>query len=200
MKLCRKLDRSNSTQASIKLGQRVYLELAHELLINTIGHHKDHQCNPDIGSNLDNITYKKIANENEMKYGCSVPFHPLIYSELTKAKIKICDNHTTGLKAYEEWKKLKSKDDIFGTPCAGFDFFPRLPDIDEDDNDKTEAYVQFYLKAKIKVKSMFIYYDFTSCAAEIGGFIGMFLGVSLIDLASMLNSVILKLVHKKIDF
>ena len=189
-----------STQVSIRQGQRVYLELAHDYLINTIGHHPDHQCNPDIGTNLDNDTYTKIANENDMKYGCSVPFHPLIYSELTNAEIKICDNHTTGWKAYEVWAKLKSKNDIFGTPCAGFDIFPGLPDIDEDDNDKNEAYVQFYLKAKIKVKSMFIYYDFTSCAAEIGGFIGMFLGVSLIDIASMLNSAFLKLVHKKFDF
>ena len=57
-----------------------------------------------------------------------------------------------------------------------------MPDIDEKDNDPNEAYVRLYLKTKIKVKSTVLYYDSTTLAAEIGGYIGMLLGVSLVDL------------------
>ena len=38
-------------------------------------------------------------------------------------------------------------------PCAWFDIFTGLTDVDETDNNMEEAYARLYLKAKIKVKS-----------------------------------------------
>ena len=42
-------------------------------------------------------------------------------------------------------------------------------------------------KPDIKVKSTVMYYDSTTLAAEIGGYVGMFLGVSMVDLAMAFN-------------
>ena len=147
--------------------------------------------------NYDQKWYSRIAKENEKRFGCTVPFHPPIYSELTNNKIKICDNLTLGQKAQGHY--LDSRDNQVSandTPCAKFDIDLGLPDIDYDDNEENEAFIRLYIKTEIRVKSITIYYDLTSFGAEIGGYVGMFLGVSLIDLAIMFNSGVLKCVHK----
>ena len=79
-------------------------------------------------------------------------------------------------------------------PCADFDIFPGLPRIDKGDND-TIAYIRLYIKPKIKIKSIIIYYDSHTLAAEIGGYVGMFLGVSMVDLSVLLCSGMKKLFH-----
>ena len=151
-----------------------------------------------MNANFDNAMYQHIADENFKLFGCSVPFHPPSYSISTYEIIKICRNATNGLKAFQNFESLRnailSEDFI---PCENFNFFLGMPDIDEKDNDPNEAYVRLYLKTKIKVKSTVLYYDSTTLAAEIGGYIGMLLGVSLVDLVIIANSSILKMIAKK---
>ena len=151
-----------------------------------------------MNTNFDNEMYQHIAEENLKLFGCSVPFHPPSYSRSPNEIIKICRNETNGLKAYHNFESLRnvilSEDFI---PCQNFNFFLGMPDIDEKDNDPDEAYIRLYLKTKIKVKSTVLYYDSTTLAAEIGGYIGMLLGVSLVDLVIIANSSILKMIAKK---
>ena len=151
-----------------------------------------------MNDNFDNAMYQHIADANFKLFGCSVPFHPPSYSRSTNEIIKICRNSTNGFKAFQNLESLQnailSNDFI---PCENFNFFLGMPDIDEKDNDPGEAYVRLYLKTKIKVKSTVLYYDSTTLAAEIGGYIGMLLGVSLVDLVIIANTSILKMIAKK---
>ena len=48
-----------------------------------------------------------------------------------------------------------------------------------------------------KVKSVILYYDMTTLVADVGGYIGMLLGVSLVDLTIMCNAVFSKVVKLK---
>ena len=187
-------------KAFSNLGERVYLDFTHELSINKIGHLKKHQCTPETNLHYDKIFYKEIAIENQKKFGCSVPFHPPIQLESDNKDVKICDNATVGKSALENWSDAKSGSLVGNdqSPCAWFDIFLGLPVIDDDGNDPTEAYIRVYIKSKIKVKSIVIYYDSTTFAAEIGGYVGMFLGVSLVDIAILVNSGFLKLVRTNI--
>ena len=81
------------------------------------------------------------------------------------------------------------------TPCDGFDVFLGLPFIN-DGNDENEAYIRLYVNSKIKVKKIIIYYDSTTFAGEVGGYIGMLLGVSFVDLAIIFNSSFTKWIHR----
>ena len=132
-------------------------------------------------------------------FGCTVPFHPPIQLELDHQDVKICDNATNGKSAYENWKDSKTGSLVSPdeTLCAWFDIFLGLPFIDDDGNNPSEAYIRLYIKSKIKVKSIVIYYDSTTLAAEIGGYVGMFLGVSFVDIAILVNSAFLKLLRRK---
>ena len=104
-------------------------------------------------------------------------------------KIEICDNSTFAMKAREQFSSFKD-----GTvarnlvPCAKYNLYPGLIDLDDTDNNPDEAYIRLYLNTKIKVKSIVLHYDSTVLAAELGGYLGMLLGVSLVDLAVMINS------------
>ena len=94
------------------------------------------------------------------------------------------------LKLFEDSKDAPiSKGDV---PCARYDIDLGYPDV-SNGHDNMTAFIKFYLKTDIKVKSTVIYYDSTTLAAEIGGYVGMFLGVSMVDLAILFNSFFLSL-------
>ena len=181
------------------MGERVFLDVSHDLFINTLQDHDGHRCNPEMSNNYDKVFYKKVATENCVNYQCSVPFHPTIDSEINDTKIQICRSYTDGKKAYADYLVSKSADVVSADeiPCAGFDIFPGLPFITKESN-YAKAYIRLYIKPKIKIKSIIIYYDSHTFAAEIGGYVGMFLGVSMVDLSVLLCSGIKKMVHYKL--
>ena len=78
-------------------------------------------------------------------------------------------------------------------------FLFRLPVIDSDDNPNSEAYVKLYFKTRLRIKKIVIYYDTTTLTAEIGSYVGMFLGVSLVDLAILFSSFCLSLFKNSTD-
>ena len=52
-----------------------------------------------------------------------------------------------------------------------------------------EAYVKFYIKDQIQVKKSHLSYSKVSLLAEVGGYVGLLLGVSLMDIASLFDKV-----------
>ena len=54
---------------------------------------------------------------------------------------------------------------------------------------ENEAYVKFYIKDHIEVKKSHLSYTEVSLLAEIGGYVGLLLGVSLKDIASLFDKV-----------
>ena len=84
-------------------------------------------------------------------------------------------------------------------PCAMYNVnlgMPHIRNTTTSDDDSDKAFIKFYFKTDIKQKSTVIYYDSTTLAAEIGGYVGMFLGVSLIDISIILNSFLLIVIRK----
>ena len=150
--------------------------------------------------NYDTIFYKRVANENQNLYNCSVPFHPRITSEITKKEILICHDVNVGKKAFAHFSESESASILSSEdkPCARFEVFLGLPYVDGHDNNSTEAYIRLYFKTEIKVKSIVIYYDATTLAAEVGGYIGVFLGVSIVDLAIMFNAAFMNLLYRRL--
>ena len=54
---------------------------------------------------------------------------------------------------------------------------------------ENEAYVKFYIKDQIQVKKSHLSYSEVSLLAEVGGYVGLLLGVSLMDIASVFEKV-----------
>lgn len=177
------------------IGEKVFLDLSYDLTVNTLGDLERHTCNSEMNHNYDKTLYEKIAKDNEELFNCSVPFHPSIRSQITGRTIEICDNPETGKKAYYNWEASLSagSETPINKPCAAMDIYLGIPFIDNDQSDD-EAFIRVYIKSDMKIKSIILYYDLTTLVAEIGGLVGMFLGISLVDLTIMCNSALFKIV------
>ena len=98
--------------------------------------------------------------------------------------IEICSNSEDGRKALTNYNEIR----LVGShaknhkPCAMMDIIFGLPHIDENNNSRHEAYIKLYLKETVKVKTMILYYDVSTLGAELGGNIGVIIGISLMDL------------------
>ena len=179
------------------MGTRAYLDFTHALSVNKLESLERHRCNHTLNHKYDDTVYRLIAEENEKKFGCTVPWHPEMTSLKSNKKIEICDNSNLGEEAKKQFDKFVDgiiTEDL--VPCAWFDIFTGLTDVDETDNNMNEAFARLYLKAKIKVKSIVLHYDSTTFAAEIGGYVGVLLGVSIVDIAVISRSTMLKMLRK----
>ena len=179
------------------LGQAVFLDSASELYVNTLENLDGHTCNIEMNHNYDQTIYKKVAKENEAQFNCTVPFHPTMTSQLTGSIIEICNNSETGKNALRNWWTNAYTTTNKSKPCTEMVIYLGIPDISNGKSDN-ESFLHVYLKSDMKVKSIILYYDLTTLAADIGGYIGMFLGVSLIDVTMMCNSALFKIVAMKL--
>ena len=162
-----------------------------------MGNMEGHKCNPEMNQKFDEYFYKLISEENMNKFGCTVPYHrPMNFSKTRKVS-KICDNVTQGIQAWTHYDETRSSSWPHQfTPCARFDISMGLPFIDTTGNSMEEAYIKIYMLPEIKVKSIVLYYDSTTLVSQIGGCVGILLGVSIVDIVKTFNSLLIALVHK----
>ena len=63
-------------------------------------------------------------------------------------------------------------------------------------NDDKEGYIKYDFKRKVNVQSSQLIYTQLSLLAELGGYMGLLLGVSLLDISSIFNSLFLFIQQK----
>ena len=78
------------------------------------------------------------------------------------------------------------KDGLCGIPCSIMDINFGYPTIDT--NFINEAYVKLYFKMAVNVKTSILAYSSLSFLAEVGGYIGLLLGFSLLDLSKVIQN------------
>ena len=113
------------------------------------------------------------------RYGCVMPFHD------SRPLEKQCLPNNTMRNEY--WELLRN--DIFKThcqlPCASMDV--TFPTPSYDSGPLTEAYVKLYLLSTVKVQTSFWSYSIITLLAEVGGYVGLLLGISLLDFNKVLH-------------
>ena len=78
-------------------------------------------------------------------------------------------------------------------PCASMEINFGLPTVSENMNPDM-AYIKFYFKRTTKIKMTILDYGFVSMFAEIGGYTGLFLGVSVREIVAYLNTLGIKFI------
>ena len=148
--------------------------------------------------NYDDTFYNTVAHDNEKNLNCSVPFQPPIKSSATGKLVEICQNSSLGIQAYNNMRKalLKMGQIPKYKPCTWIDVTLGLPLFSQEER-KEGAFLGLYLKSHLKIKSLVSYYDFSSLIADIGGYTGMLLGISLIDLTVQLNNLLVRVIASK---
>ena len=67
------------------------------------------------------------------------------------------------------------------------EIFLGVPFVSKEE-DNTWAYLKIYLKSAVKTKSAVLDYTFLSLVAEVGGYVGLLLGVSVVKITVNLNT------------
>ena len=99
-----------------------------------------------------------------------------------------CVLNETHLKAYEFYEDLALEEKCH-LDCSSMNvFFDR-----SDDNDKgwqhNSSYARLYFKSKVKVSKSVIDYDAITLMAEVGGYMGLLLGSSIMDITFLINKI-----------
>ena len=155
-------------------------------------------CNDNMDKHFDVTLYGRINEKLELKFNCTVPFLPAIKSKLTGKYIDICKEPNTSVEAYKEYDYLKAsgQNTLCDSPCAGMDIYLGLPFI-ATTNDKW-AYIKIYLKSTVKLKYAVLDYTPLSLVAEVGGLVGLILGISIVHIALTINSFFMKHLTQKL--
>ena len=72
-------------------------------------------------------------------------------------------------------------------PCVSMQVRFGGLDSTTDGGNENETYVKFYIKDQIQVRESHLSYTEVSLLAELGGYVGLIIGVSLMDIASFID-------------
>ena len=84
---------------------------------------------------------------------------------------------------------MKHLHDFCPAPCETMKVNFAGHDNSHEGGHENETYVKFYIKDQIQVKKSHFRYSEVSLLAEVGGYVGLLLGVSLMDIASLFDKV-----------
>ena len=73
-------------------------------------------------------------------------------------------------------------------PCAFMGVFFGIPI--KSKNDPDEAYIKFYFKTQINVRVSHLAYTGLSLFGELGGYVGLLLGISCMDFTTLIHKII----------
>ena len=140
------------------------------------------------GLDYDECIYDKLMKMMISKVGCTVPWLP--------DKSKICDDDTKASLAFQIYQKnRRNQRDICSSPCHFTNMY-FSPMVTGDYSYKNKTWGVFYFRRNIKTTFEYILYSLFSMAAEIGAYIGLFLGASFVNMG-MVNSYLVDKFCKK---
>ena len=165
-----------------------FLSTEHEVVYSRPRDHKknslylDHfkTCSKEMNRKYD--TCKKEAYDNLLKekLGCSYPL--LTSNENPTPKCNYNTFNEEQKQAFLEVKAKMTLEDRFlcNVPCASIATQFGIQDKQEYSN--VSFHLKLYFKNNIFVKTSYVAYPFESLLAEVGGYLGLLLGVSLMDI------------------
>ena len=175
----------------VDLGRFVKIAVNHEV-VQLLSH--DGNCvdqymegegvDPDMDNSFDGCIYSKLREIMTKDVGCTIPWLP--------DQSNICINPEDRTKAFNLYQKnRRNQNDICPKSCkfTNMYFGPPVTGLQNED-EQNVARAIFYFRRDIKTTTEYFLYSILSMIAEIGGYVGLLLGVSLFKLADINNTVL----------
>ena len=119
------------------------------------------------------------------KYGCVMPINT------KKPNEKQCLPNDTMTEEYWDSIYKIAYNKYCKLPCSSMEV--TFPTITKDKGTPDEAYVVFYFLNLVKVQTTYWSYTIISLLAEVGGNLGLLLGMSLLDITKVIDWLCFKL-------
>ena len=154
--------------------KKSYYMIEHELL--EMLDDQSRPCNEDPNYNKDTCAQDEIQMYLMKEYGCTPP--------LFENKDKICTNETIAQQVWKYWESTKYK-----TNCTDPCKVMLVRAMWMTDKIKKDSSTRLYFRGRVKVVKSYYAYSGLTLIAEIGGYFGLFLGVSINQITYVLSFV-----------
>ena len=115
------------------------------------------------------------------KFKCVSPIHTNLPNE------RQCTLNSSMRNPYIDFLRSDVFDSYCSIPCASMGIIFQTSNIEKPS--MNEAQVKFYFKTYIKKNSSFWSYSLISLLGEVGGYVGLLLGISVLDVAKLFGNV-----------
>ena len=168
------------SKIDVKVGKTYFYDVHHEY--HELLDYGGYPCNDDKRYQMDACNYNGIKKLSLEKLRCTTPFGP--------NKAKTCTNHTIGRRAYWTYHRFMSSHSIENYegcyyPCSYFIFSTKQVKTIEISSEISGICLNF--EQLIQVTKSHYTYSKLSLIAEIGGYVGLFLGISVNQIPYLLD-------------
>jgi hypothetical protein len=181
------LSPNSRSRVDVDKGKFVKIAISHEV-VQLLSGEDFGTCVDNYGKSkdFDDCMYTKMHKLMIDEVGCTVPWLP--------DKSKICVQPTKRTQAFDVYQKnRRNQQDICPNSCLFTNMYFGPPVTGINGPERSElAWGVFYFRRDIKTTNEYILYTLLSMAAEIGGYVGLLLGASLVNLGRI-NSFLLDL-------
>ena len=174
--------RSKSKLYTLK-GHKYFMDMTYSIMENTLKSESTLPCSDETDFEFDNCFYQAIAQDLMNEFNCVVPF-----IKTSENNIICVKKSQTEIDEMMLAFKKSSSNIIKGScmlPCASMDiFFGVLFDGIRNDG---KSFLRIYLKNNVKFQQTVYDYTLLSLLAEIGGYTGLLLGISVANITTLLE-------------
>ena len=145
-------------------------------------------CINEKGYSKDLCYSREIEQELLENFGCTTPFG--------LNKTRICSNVTIGRQAYDTYLDAIQTDNYKScfNPCTSISISPLTPVISYGyDSDFASVTLFFDEDELVKIYESYYIYSELSLIAEVGGYVGLFLGISVNQVTNLMDFILTKL-------
>ena len=165
-------------------GQRQFISMTYSIMENTLKSESIIPCSDETNFEFDNCFDQTIAQDLINELNCVVPFIK------TSENNNICvnKNQTEVDKMMSAFKKSASNTTTGPcmSPCASMDIFFGIL-FDDGIRKDGKSFLKIYLKSNIKFQQTIYDYTLLTLLAEIGGYTGLLLGISVANITTLLE-------------
>ena len=171
------MDSDKKTKVLAKRGKMHFLDVSYSIIENTEGN-----CDSDLTTKFDDCVHEKLAILLMNQSNCVVPFLP------PQPHLPICTIlDSNPIKTYEFYSSGGPKN-LCQSPCSSMvAHFGML--FDDGMYSKSTTYLKLHVKSYKDVKEIVKDYTFLSLLAEIGGYTGLLLGVSVSHITTLCEKI-----------
>ena len=169
---------NSRTRAVAAIGTESKYTVSHEVITQL---EKSGKCIAITEKHYDHCMIEKMEELMINETGCTVPW--------VTDKNKICTDLDSSKKVYQIYtENRRNQNDICPNSC-NFTDVNLSPPIVENHQDSIAGIV-FYFKQDIKTSHEYYIYTELSMIAEIGGYVGLMLGISFVNIGSLINKLL----------
>ena len=175
--------RSKSKLFTLK-GRNHFTDMTYSIMENTLKSESTIPCSKETDFEFDNCFYHAIAEDLMNELNCVVPF--IKTSEKDNICVNMAQDVIDKMMFVFEKSFINSTTRTCMSPCVSMDIIFGVL-FDDGIRKDGKSFLRIYLKSNVKFQQTIYDYTLLSLFAEIGGYSGLFLGISIAKFTTVLE-------------